>query len=88
MQYIFYLKTIVAAQRAVDDVVANNMRPGTQSGTVPQQHGLISMNSDKPDQRLGSAEEAAENVLATQSDMLSTVTQLLQQTQAVRNSEI
>ncbi|KAL5010493.1 hypothetical protein ScPMuIL_012798 [Solemya velum] len=73
---------VAIAQRAVDDVVANNLRPGGQSGTMGPQHGMLPMNSDKPDQRMGSAEEAAENVLATQSDMLSTVTQLLQQTQA------
>jgi hypothetical protein len=91
MKYCVYnYLFLYLAQAAVDGVLAASGKPSSSSQQQQQQHHHHHQQShhaapagggDTGDDGMNQA--AAESMLATQNDMLNTVTQLLQQTNSV-----
>ena len=63
-----------SAQAAIDRIIAVTAKPGSSQAQQPP------VEQDTHDSE---SQAATENMLATQNDMLNTVTQLLQQTDSV-----
>ena len=81
--YLFYF--FFSAQAAIDRIVAAHAKPSSsQTAQLVQP-----VQNEQPEIAPDSESQAAtENMLATQNDMLNTVTQLLQQTDSVSISSL
>ena len=71
-------KLYIVAQTSVDRWLAANGKP---SSSQPQQEQQAASEPSNHEEQM--SQSAAESMLATQNDMLNTVTQLLQQTNSV-----